>query len=322
MPLKNVERYISELLFEHDCVLIPALGGFIARSTSSYFAKTGSVLLPPSKSIVFNKNLSTNDGLLAGYIMQKENATYQQSNTIIENFVANCKHQLETQKRFEISGLGVLYKSAESTILFEQDSRVNYNPNAFGLPAVSAIKLISEEKAVVPKPVLQYRTITPAKKPKTVRRIIIAASVAVLIITVLFISTNQNPFHDVLATFNPFGLKNRNTIVENKEKVSVKPTVTPDTVSTDKTNVVKPTKLVEEWGKQPYQIVVGCFAVKQNAFNLITQLGQQNLGGSIVGQNAKNLFVVSVAGYADKNQARKQLLKIKEQYPTAWVYKR
>ncbi|MHB8261974.1 MAG: HU domain-containing protein [Bacteroidia bacterium] len=317
-----MEKYISELLFEHDCVLIPALGGFIARSTSSCFAKTGSVLLPPSKSIVFNKNLSTNDGLLAGYIMQKEDVTYQQANTIIENFVAHGKLQLEIQKRFEINGLGVLYKNAENTILFEQDSRVNYNPNAFGLPAVSAIKLIAEEKVVVPKPDLQYRTITPTKQPKTVRRIAIAVSVAVLVIAVVLISTNQNHFQDVLATFNPFGTHSKTVIAKNKEKISDKPTVTPDTVSVDKTNVVKPTKLVEEWDKQPYQIVVGCFAVKQNAFNLISQLGQQNIGGSIVGQNAKNLFIVSIAGYTDKNQARKKLVEIKAQYPTAWVYKR
>src|ERR1700744_3717819 len=101
--LKNIELYISELLFEHDCVILPAFGGFVARAASANFAKTGNILLPPSKSIVFNKNLSNNDGLLAGYIMRKENATYQQATSIIENFVNHCKQQLETQKRFELS---------------------------------------------------------------------------------------------------------------------------------------------------------------------------------------------------------------------------
>jgi nucleoid DNA-binding protein len=123
--LKNVELYIGELLFEHDCVIIPSFGGFVARAASANFAKTGNILLPPSKSIVFNKNLANNDGLLAGYIMQKENASYQQATSVIENFVNQCKQQLETQKRFEISGLGVLYKSAENVILFEQDISCN-----------------------------------------------------------------------------------------------------------------------------------------------------------------------------------------------------
>jgi hypothetical protein len=337
--LKNIEQYISELLFEHDCVIIPAFGGFVARAASAYFAKTGNVLLPPSKSIVFNKNLANNDGLLAGYIMQKENATYQQATAIIENFVSHCKQQLETQKRFELNGLGVLYKSAENTILFEQDNRVNHNTNAFGLPAVSAIKLVKEEKVVIPvKPNLQYRTApiakTPAKKP--IRRIAVAAVMAFCIISLLFLVTKQNPLNSVMATLSPFKGNNKaltDTKINNatkpvvakteKEVVAVKqPVATPDTVSLDKTSVVKSTEVISEWYKQPYQIVVGCFAVKQNAYKLINQLEQQNLQANIAGQNAKNLYVVSVAGYADETSARKKLLQIKQQYTSAWLFKR
>lgn len=314
----------------------------MARAASANFTKTGNVLLPPSKSIVFNKNLSNNDGLLAGYIMQKENATYQQATSIIENFVSYCKQQLETQKRFELSGLGVLYKSAENTILFEQDVKVNHNTYAFGLPAVTAVKLIKkvekEEKIVAVKAPLHYREVVVpvAKVKKPIRRIAIAASLAFCVITLMFLVTKQNPLNNVMATFSPFKgnvkpatqtnvnvVKPTITNVE-KEKVIVKPSVIlPDTTaSIDKTSVVKSTPVIEEWYKQPYQIVVGCFSVKQNAFKLINQLEQQNLQASIAGQNAKNLYVVSVAGYADEVDARKKLTQIKQQYPAAWLFKR
>ncbi len=337
MLLKNVQLYISELLFEHDCVIIPAFGGFVARAASANFAKTGNILLPPSKSIVFNKNLANNDGLLAGYIMQKENASYQQATSIIENFVNHCKQQLETQKRFEISNLGVLYKSAENTILFEQDIRINHNTNAFGLPAVTAIKLIKEEKIVAVKPNLQYREVAlPATKKakKPIRRIAVAASMAVCVIALMFLVTKQNPLNNVMATFSPFKGNAKPLIeikivkpvaakVEKKEiVVASPPVVTPDTVSVDKTAVIKSTEMISDWYKQPYQIVVGCFAVKQNAYKLINQLEQQNLQASIAGQNAKNLYVVSVAGYADESSARKKLLLVKEQYHSAWLFKR
>ena len=340
MLVKNVELYISELLFEHDCVIIPSFGGFVARAASAHFAKTGNMLLPPSKSIVFNKNLANNDGLLAGHIMQKENASYQQATAIIENFVTHCKQQLETQKRFELSGLGVLYKSVENTILFEQDARVNHNTTAFGLPAVSAIKLVKEVKAVEPvKPNLQYRTTPVTKAPvkKPIRRIAIAAVMMFCIISLLFLVTKENPLNSVMATLSPFK-GNSKTLTETKisnttkqpvvaetkkEIAQVKqPVVIPDTVSLDKTNVVKQTEVIKEWYKQPYQIVVGCFAVKQNAYKLINQLEKQNLEAVIAGQNAKNLFVVSVAGYADEASARKKLLQIKEQYNSAWLFKR
>ena len=342
MLLKNVELYISELLFEHDCVILPAFGGFVARAASANFAKTGNILLPPSKSIVFNKNLANNDGLLAGYIMQKENATYQQATSIIENFVNDCKQQLETQKRFELSGLGVLYKSAENTILFEQDVSVNHNTYAFGLPAVAAIKLVTkiekEAKTIAIKPALHYREVvvpvTKVKKP--IRRIAIAASLAFVVITLMFLVTKQNPLNNVMATFSPFK-GNVKPVTETKiipvikpilkiekENIAVKPTVVlPDTTaSIDKTSVVKSTAVIEEWYKQPYQIVVGCFSIKQNAFKLINQLEQQNLQATIAGQNSKNLYVVSVAGYTDEADARKKLIQIKQQYPAAWLFKR
>lgn len=330
MALKNLGKYISELLFEHDCIIIPAFGGFVARSSSSYFAKTGNALFPPYKSIVFNKNLANNDGLLAGYIMQKESATYQQANIIIENFVSDCRHLLETQKRFEISGLGVLYKNNENSILFEQDVRINYNPDAFGLPIVSAVKLIKEEKIITPKSELQYRQQpVPTEKSKTMKRVAFATSLAFVIITVLFVFTKQNPIDNAMATFSPFMTKNKIVFAETKINEAIKPIVikiksiiAPDTTSIDKTSVVKMPKVVEEWYKQPYQVVVGCFAVKQNAYKLINQLERQNLTASIAGQNAKSLYVVSIAGYEDEKAARKKLSEIKGQYPAAWLYRR
>jgi hypothetical protein len=145
----------------------------------------------------------------------------------------------------------------------------------------------------------------------------------------LFVFTKQNPIDNAMATFSPFITKNKNVFAETKINeaikpitIKVKPIAVPDTTFIDKTNVVKPVKVAEEWYRQPYQIVLGCFAVKQNAYKLINQLEQQNLIASISGQNAKSLYVVSVAGYEDEKDAHKKLIEIKKQYPAAWLYKR
>ena len=65
---KSVSYYISELLFLHDCVIIPDFGGFIGKKRSAILNTTTGTLNPPSKQIVFNKNLNANDGLLISYI--------------------------------------------------------------------------------------------------------------------------------------------------------------------------------------------------------------------------------------------------------------
>ena len=43
---KSVEHYISNLLFLHDCVIIPKFGGFVANQRSAQLNKTTHSLSP------------------------------------------------------------------------------------------------------------------------------------------------------------------------------------------------------------------------------------------------------------------------------------
>ena len=53
---KPVEHYISELLFLHDCVILPDFGGFVGNPQSAKLNKITGILSPPSKQILFNAN--------------------------------------------------------------------------------------------------------------------------------------------------------------------------------------------------------------------------------------------------------------------------
>ena len=50
----NIETYISDLLYRHDCVIIPGLGGIITNYRSAQIHPVSHKLQPPSKSIRFN----------------------------------------------------------------------------------------------------------------------------------------------------------------------------------------------------------------------------------------------------------------------------
>ena len=60
----EINQIIKELLQLHDCVIFPNLGGFVAQYSPANFDEKKSVLSPPHKQILFNKNLVNNDGLL------------------------------------------------------------------------------------------------------------------------------------------------------------------------------------------------------------------------------------------------------------------
>ena len=83
----SVAHYISELLFLHDCVIIPDFGGFIGNRKSAQLNKTTGRLIPPSKQILFNRNLTTNDGLLINHIAQNESISQHEAKQKLEEFV-------------------------------------------------------------------------------------------------------------------------------------------------------------------------------------------------------------------------------------------
>ena len=62
------DKYIKDLLYRHECVILPNLGAFVARHTPSNIDESNSIIHPPSKIISFNAGIKENDGLLANHI--------------------------------------------------------------------------------------------------------------------------------------------------------------------------------------------------------------------------------------------------------------
>ena len=65
----NFENHISELLYRHQCVVVPGFGAFLTEETSAKIDQNNNVFYAPKKLISFNANLRNNDGLLANKII-------------------------------------------------------------------------------------------------------------------------------------------------------------------------------------------------------------------------------------------------------------
>lgn len=84
-------EYISDLLFLHDCVIIPDFGGFICNYKSAHIDEENGLICPPAKDILFNRNLTHNDGLLVNWIACKENITYEKATVQVTLFCEELK---------------------------------------------------------------------------------------------------------------------------------------------------------------------------------------------------------------------------------------
>lgn len=133
----KIQDHIATLLFDHDCVILPGIGGFITNYRSSFFKDDA--LFPPSKSIHFNRKLSHDDGLLVSSVASAHDISYEAARAIIDAFAQNIMTTLQSGKDFHLGQVGNLRMTDEERIVFEPDESVNYYNNSFGLLPVRAV---------------------------------------------------------------------------------------------------------------------------------------------------------------------------------------
>jgi len=129
----KIARYIGDLLYDYECVVIPGLGGFLTNDKSSTIQPNTHHFHPPFKQVMFNAYLKTNDGLLVNYIAREENISYKEAKAQVDKFVYLCDNALKSGKRINFHKVGSIYLNKNEKIVFEQAGTINYNADAFGL---------------------------------------------------------------------------------------------------------------------------------------------------------------------------------------------
>jgi len=145
-----IARYIGDLLYDYECVVIPGLGGFIINDKPASVNYTTHYFKPPFREVMFNPYLRTNDGLLVNYIAKEESLSYQDAKKRMDTFAIACQRALDDGKQIRFDKVGTIRKDGNGKVVFNQDTTVNYNPNSFGLfPFISpAVNKISDEERI------------------------------------------------------------------------------------------------------------------------------------------------------------------------------
>ncbi len=138
----TIEQLIGDLLVRHNCVIVPNFGGFVAQKVSARIDFNKGTMIPPRKSLMFNKQLVNNDGLLISEFAQKNAASYNEANTQVTETAFAWKQLLKEGKQIEIDRVGRLFLDDENNIQFEQDRFFNLLLESFGL---GQVHFISEE---------------------------------------------------------------------------------------------------------------------------------------------------------------------------------
>ena len=157
----SVEQLIGELLLRQNCVIIPSFGGFVAKQISATIDYKNGVMTPPRKSLLFNRQLINNDGLLIAELALQHAISYQEASKMVDQLVQSWHGQLKNGERVSLDKVGFLYFDQEKNICFEQDRFFNLLLSSYGLEKVH---FLSEQDVLLAQRTTIARSIAATDK--------------------------------------------------------------------------------------------------------------------------------------------------------------
>ena len=313
-----LEHYISELLYRYNCVMVPGFGAFLTQKKSAVIQEGTNALIPPSKTIAFNEQVVSNDGLLVSYLAEAEQTTYEEMLKKVSEKAAQWKKQLQLGERLQLSQIGELWYNAERKIQFEPYDKVNYLTSSFGFSSFVSVPVTREvlKKEVEAMEEKIPFAFTPEKREDSVgiRPYLKYAAIGLLMISVGLTG---------LRLYNESVNQRQMVLEEAHEQVSkhiqeatffdTTPMELP-TLSLDITS----TKVSEN--VRTHHIVAGAFKFQRNADKKILQLKRQGFNATYIGTNAFGLHMVTYDSYTNADEALSALKSIKNtQSQDAWL---
>lgn len=353
-----LDKKINTLLFTHDCVIVPGLGGFVASPAAARYNKIQHTFIPPSRVIAFNVFLRQNDGLLANFISTEDSVSFSDAMKIIERYVERCFMELEAGRKFTIADIGQLYYDNEKNIQFSPDETAAHSLDMFGFTAVRVAPVITEEKKVpsllspIRESARREKNLSKEKQRKTTRpgrRLLNAGLMAGVLLWAMFNVYIIAPQNFNFSALNPFekSVPTRIRPVPPPEEPAPKsvsfpaPNLHPTDIENmapvaeekinggsaveKKKDVILPAstaKKVSEAQHGNYFVVVGVFNVPSNAEKMLSKLRDNGYGdsGSIERENKPT--IVYAARYPQKTDAAQTIRHLKELGMDSWLFAR
>ncbi len=303
----NLEKYISDLLYRYDCVIVPDFGGFVANKISAQIATSTYTFYPPKKQLSFNSQLKNNDGLLANYISSVEKISFNEVLQKIESQVSQWNSKLESEV-LQINKIGTLVLSKEKKLLFEPSNSINYLAASFGLDSYDSEpvkrKIVAEIKPAFEKPKkIEVFTPTYIKEENDNNRIPLFIKFAATAAIVFALgSVGWGKYQN--DRINNLALENE-IVQQNVEKQIQEATFVIE-------NPLPAINIEVSRETYNYHIIGGAFRNPKNAEKRVEKLIQKGYKAKVLGVNKYNLTPVSYGSFKTKTEALKSLQTIKK----------
>lgn len=307
-----MERYIEELLYRYNCVVVPEFGAFLTQMKSAVIHGSTNAFHPPTKIISFNQQLSSNDGLLVSYMADAEKTTYEDMLQKVAITVTQWKKQLKVE-RLILPNIGELSLNKEGKIQFRPSYQVNYLTSSFGFSSFVSAPVTREalkEEVVELEERIPFM-ITPEQRKKTSFR----SSLEYAAIFLLALSTGLTGYR-----FYNESLNNRQWAQQEAQAQISRNIQEATFFNTAPLELPSLTLDVSKKNRAVHHIIAGAFRVAENADKKVRQLKRKGFDASYLGANKYGLHQVAYASFTDSDKALERLREIRRtEASEAWL---
>lgn len=304
----TLAKYIGDLLYRYECVIVPNFGGFVSNEISAKVNHLTHTFYAPSKQLTFNSHLQNSDGLLINYVASVESISYSKAAEFIDNEVSMWKMLLK-KEAVELDNIGSFRLSTDGKYIFEPSNTVNYLTSSFGFNTYVSPAVKREEYK---EKLRKLETIAPVlhskeHKHKTPTFIKYAATAAI-VFALGSVGWNQYQKFE----YNTLVAKAALQQQQVEKKIQEATFVINNPLPAITLNLAKETF--------NYHIIAGAFREPENANKKLQELLDKGFKAKILGINKWNLTQVSYSSFNSENEAINSLNEIhKTESKDAWL---
>ena len=344
---QHIEKTLAELLYNHNCVIIPGFGALVGNRAAAYLDESKNTFYPPYKKLVFNAQLQMNDGLLVQGLVAQSSLAFEEVLSQLDNLVKHWQVELRKGKEISLIGVGVFKRTKDKSIAFHQDFSVNFLPESYGLQAIHVVALQKVNiKEKITRQIIDSSIPSAKKEGMTFTQVAAAVVVPMLAASALFLSLNLGKTQTTTMNWNPFAGKldevkamkdTRSDVVismsaqkveSNDEllamytKKAVENNVDKHRALADSTEVVisaPPIKSTTN-SSAKYHVIAGCFASEENAAKYLEVIKAAGFDAHLAGKTPNGLTRVAYGSYNDRTEAIKALADARAKHSRdAWM---
>ena len=339
MELKYTRALLPGMFLDYDCVIIPGFGGFVCNERPAWYDDEKEEMVPPSRDVLFNPNLTHNDGLLAQEIIRSTGLTYTEAMSLAETEAEFIASELKAGNTVEIAGVGRLYSSEDGINRFAPAAELVRTLSSFGhsriplaklKPAQQPIQQTQQQRLQQKEETLVIPMVPLRKKVARVAAILAIPLAAGTIIGGAYIAQGDNGSNTMLSLFpapetiiSTFSPSDDAQIFESEEVITEEVLeieyVDPEPEVVEEEEEV----IIEEVIPQVnFLIVGGAFSIEENAHTLASQLREEGYNPTFHYQSHNNLHLVALGEFESEVDARAAMAKARRSGRTASWLKR